>query len=111
MSDTGQRDPITLLAPDFNATPQQIAFLQFVVKHKLEGNADSIKGYTIATRVFGRRPDFDQSIDPIASIQASRLRLALAWYYKNTGKNDPIRISILLDTYVPVFKKQKLNLL
>jgi hypothetical protein len=60
-----------LASPDFNVRAQLIAFLEFVVNRKLEGNADSIKGYTIATEVFGHRSDFDQGIDPIVSIQAT----------------------------------------
>jgi hypothetical protein len=52
--------------------------------------------------VFGRRSDFDQSIDPIVSIQASRLRQSLAWYYETAGKHDPIRIDIPKGTYVPI---------
>jgi adenylate cyclase len=94
-------------SPDFNATPQQIALLKFVVNRTQEGNADSIKGYTVATEVFGRRSDFNQSIDPIVSIQASRLRWALAQYYETAGKNDPIRIDIPTGGYVPTFSKQR----
>ena len=62
----------------------------------------------MATEVFGRRSDFDQSIDPIVSIQASRLRRALARYYETAGKRDPIRIVIPKGTYVPVFENQPL---
>ena len=94
-----------LASPDFNATPQQTSLLKFVVNRTQEGNADSIKGYTVATEVFGRRSDFDQSIDPIVSIQASRLRLALTLYYETAGKNDPIRIDIPKGGYVPSFEK------
>jgi hypothetical protein len=64
------------------------------VNQTLAGNADRIKGYTVATEAFGRRSDFDQSIDPIVSIQASRLRRAMERYYKTAGKHDPIRIDI-----------------
>jgi len=99
-----------LTSPDFTATPQQIALLEYVVNQTLAGNADQIKGYTVATEVFGRRSDFDQSIDPIVSIQASRLRLALERYYETAGKNDPIRIDIPTGTYVPVFEKRLLAL-
>ena len=95
-----------LASPDFKATPQQIAFLKYVVNQTLAGNADSIKGYSVATKVLGRRSDFDQSIDPIVSIQASRLRTALSLYYAVAGKNDPIRIDIPKGTYVPSFKKR-----
>jgi adenylate cyclase len=93
-------------SPNFNATPQQKALLKYVVNRTLEGNADSIKGYTVATEVFGRREDFDQSIDPIVSIQAGRLRRALERYYETAGKNDPIRIEIPKGTYVPSFEKR-----
>ncbi len=91
---------------DFKATPQQIALFKFVVNQTLEGKADSIKAYTVATEVFGRRSDFDQSIDPIVSIQASRLRQALARYYETAGKYDPIRIDVPKGSYVPKFHEQ-----
>jgi adenylate cyclase len=94
-----------LSSPDFRATPQQTAFFKFVVNQTLAGNAGQIKGYTVATEVFGRGPDFDQSIDPVVSIQAGRLRRAIERYYLTGGKNDPICIDIPKGTYVPVFEK------
>ena len=95
-----------LESPDFNASPQQSALLRYVVSQTLAGKADRIKGYTVATEVFGRRDDFDQSIDPIVSIQASRLRQAMAQYYETVGINDPIRIDIPKGAYVPIFAEQ-----
>ncbi|MDJ0857052.1 MAG: hypothetical protein QNI88_17710, partial [Desulfobacterales bacterium] len=95
---------LVLASSDFKATPQQVALLKYVVGQTLAGNADRIKGYTVATEVFGRRPDFDQNIDPIVSIQAGRLRRALARYYQGTGKHDPLRIEIPKGSYVPVFR-------
>ena len=95
-----------LSSPDFNATPQQTAFLKFVVNQTLAGNAAQIKCYTVATEVFGRGPDFDQSIDPVVSIQAGRLRRAIERYYLTTGQNDPARIDIPKGTYVPTFSEQ-----
>ena len=94
-----------LTSPDFTASPQQVVLLKYAVNQTLAGNADSIKGYTIAVEAFGRKSDFDQSIDPIVSIQASRLRQFLKRYYETAGKYDPIRIDIPKGTYVPVFEK------
>ncbi len=94
---------------DFNATPKQIALLKFIVNKTLVGKGREINDYTVAADVFGRGPDFDKRIDPIVSIQADILRWKLERYYQNTGKNDPIRIAIPNGTYVPVFKKRKLN--
>jgi TolB-like protein len=94
-----------LTSPDFNATPQQIALLKYVVNQTLAGKACEIKDYTVAAEIFGRGPDFDRSIDPIVSIQAGILRLKLERYYLTAGKNDLIRIDIPRGTYVPVFEK------
>ena len=92
-----------LSSPDFRASPQQTALLNYVVNQTLDGNAGEIKGYSVATEVFGRGPDFDQSIDPVVSIQAGRLRRALERYYLTSGQNDPARIEIPKGTYVPTF--------
>ena len=77
--------------------------MQYVVTETLAGRVDEIKGYTIATRRFGRRDDFDQATDPIVSIQAGKLRRALERYYLVAGTRDPIRIDIPKGTYVPTF--------
>ena len=89
--------------PDFYATDQQKNFLKFVVKESLAGRSDRLKGYTIATQVFGRDQEFDSQIDPIVSVQANKLRRALEHYYLTDGKNDSIIIDIPKGTYVPVF--------
>ena len=90
-----------LTSPAFRATEAQKAFLEFVVKKTLSGNPEEIKGYTVATRVFGRREDFDQATDPIVSIQANKLRRALEHYYLTVGNKDPVRIEIAKGGYVP----------
>ena len=63
-----------LNSPEFNATDAQKAFFKYVVEKTLAGLTDGIKGYAVATEVFGRREDFDQATDPIVSIQANKLR-------------------------------------
>jgi len=90
-------------SPEFKATKSQRDFLQFVVSETLAGRDYEIKGYTVATRVFGRKADFDPNVDPIVSIQANRLRRALERYYLVAGQIDPVRIDIPKGTYVPVF--------
>ncbi len=94
-------------SPDFDATPQQIAILKVVVNRTLAGKGREIKDYTVAAEVFDRGPNYDPNIDPIVSIQVDILRRMLERYSLNSGKNDPIRIDIPKDTYVPVFKKRK----
>jgi len=93
---------------EFHATDKQRKFLRFVVSETLAGNVHEIKGYTVATRVFNRKIDFDQSTDPIVSIQANKLRRALERYYLVAGKQDPIRIDLPVGSYVPTFQIQPL---
>jgi adenylate cyclase len=77
------------------------------VETALAGRSHEIKGYTVATQVFGRGEDFNQATDPIVSIQANKLRRALERYYLVAGQNDPIRIEIPKGTYVPLFRETR----
>ena len=51
-------------SPEFQATDRQRDFLQFVITETIAGRDQEIKGYTVATQVFGRKDDFDQATDP-----------------------------------------------
>jgi len=93
-------------SPDFQASKMQRKFLQFVVAETIAGRDHEIKGFSIATQVFGRKDDFDQATDPIVSIQANKLRRALERYYLTSGKQDPVRIDMPKGTYVPTFCEQ-----
>ena len=75
---------------EFQATENQRDFFHFVVSETLAERAHEIKGYTVATRVFGRKADFDPNLDPIVNIQANKLRRALERYYLVAGQNDPV---------------------
>lgn len=95
-----------LNSPEFKATDAQKSFLKFIVETVLSGRSHEIKGYTVATQVFGRGEDFNQATDPIVSIQANKLRRALERYYLVAGQNDPLLIDIPMGTYVPTFQQQ-----
>ena len=82
-------------------------FLRFVVEASLKGETTTVKGYTIATEVFGRDATFDPQRDPIVRIEAGRLRRRLAYYYGTVGRNDPIRIEIPKGGYVPVINTNR----
>jgi len=90
-------------SPEFKNKPMLCGFLSHVVEETLAGRAHEIKGYTIATEVFGRRKDFDPTIDPIVRIQAGRLRRALESYYLGRGRQNHLRIDIGKGSYVPTF--------
>ena len=89
----------------FRGSPQLVAFLRYVVEATLRGAADRIKGYTIAVEALGRADNFDPQADPIVRVEAMRLRRALARYYENGGKHDPVVIDLPLGNYVPMFRR------
>lgn len=95
-----------LASPEFKATDRQRDFLRFVVLKTLAGKAHEIKGYSVATGVFGRGHDFNQATDPIVSVQAKILRRAMERYYLVAGKQDPLTIDIPKGAFVPTFKEK-----
>jgi adenylate cyclase len=96
---------LLLASSEFKEKPMLRGFLRFIVEQTLAGCAHEIKGYTVATQVFGRKHDFDPVKDPIVRIQAGRLRRVLERHYQTQGRNDPVRIQIPLGTYVPTFHR------
>jgi TolB-like protein len=92
-----------LASPGFDASKRNRLFLEYVVEETLEGRADRVKAYAIATSVFGRDAGFDPQLDSIVRIEAGRLRRSLERYYLTAGARDPIRIVIPKGSYVPEF--------
>ena len=92
-----------LASPDFDASPKQVALLEFVVDQALAGRTGRIDDATLAAEVFGRGADYDRRVDPIVAIQVDRLRRSLARYYRAAGQRDPLRIVIPKGTLVPTF--------
>ena len=92
-----------LASSDFDASPRSKDFLRFIVEEALTGHGEEVTQSAIATRVFGRREDFDATVDPIVRIQAGRLRRSLERYYLLSGKLDSVLIELRRGTYVPAF--------
>ncbi|MDX1313877.1 MAG: hypothetical protein R3356_00125 [Eudoraea sp.] len=80
--------------------------LRYIVTEHLEGRGDLIKGYAIATDVFGKDEDFDPDQNSLVRIHAGRLRRQLRMYYLDAGKDDPIIIEIPKGRYIPVISRK-----
>lgn len=114
---TGPRDAASTAAPTaaevraalerilgsrcFNQAGRASDFLRFVVEQTLTGHGRNLKGYVIATAVFGRPADFDAQSDPLVRVEAGRLRRRLAEYYASEGAHDPIRLALPRGQYAP----------
>ena len=100
-----------LASPLFAGSPRQQRFLIYLVTHTLAGEADRLKGYTIALEVFDRKDDFDPSLDAIVRVEATRLRNKLREYYDTLGKSDAVRIGFPKGSYVLEISLQALPVL
>lgn len=89
--------------PEMARSPQLIRFLHYIVRRQLDGDAQSIKAYSIAVDVFGRPADFDPQSDPIVRVQARRMRQLLDQYYASAGAAEAIQIVLPVGRYVPEF--------
>jgi Tol biopolymer transport system component len=88
----------------FRGADRSSRLLRFVVSETLKGRADRLKDYTLGAEALGRGESFDPRTDPIARVEASRLRSRLDLYYATEGASDSIRIVVPKGGYVPQFE-------
>jgi len=82
-------------------------FLAFIVEETLSGRGDVLKEYPIGVDVFGKDSSFDPRMDPIVRVQARRLRIRLANYYRDEGHGDRIVIDLPKGGYTPIFRRSE----
>jgi hypothetical protein len=90
----------------FHGASRSAKLLRFLVQETLAGRSDRLKDYTLGAEALGRGDDFDPRTDPIARVEASRLRSRLDLYYATEGRSDSIRITLPKGGYVPVFERR-----
>jgi len=79
-------------------------FLQLVVDHTLADRTDSLKERMIGVEMFGRPVDYDTANDAVVRVKATEVRRRLAQYYQDSpGRDVPVRIDLLVGSYVPKF--------
>ncbi len=88
----------------FRGAERSRSLLRFIVEEALQGRADRLKDYTLGSEALGRGEQFDPRTDPIARVEASRLRSRLDVYYATDGLSDTVRISLPKGGYAPVFE-------
>ena len=92
-----------LVSQTLGSAKRSAALLEFLVRAVLEGRGRELKEYTLGVEALGRGPDYDPRTDPIARVEASRLRSRLELYYATEGAVDDVVISLPKGTYVPQF--------
>jgi Tol biopolymer transport system component len=93
----------------FRGAERARALLRFVVQEALQGRADRLKDYVLGSEALGRGEGFDPRIDPVARVEASRLRSRLEVYYATEGASDPVRICLPKGGYAPAFEWRQVS--
>ncbi len=105
--DVGKALDAVLNSETFSRSERARDLLGYLVRTEQKGEADRLKGFSIAVDVFGRDENFDPSTDALVRVQAGRLRDLLKSYYEGEGAADPVLISIPRGAYVPSYKRSK----
>lgn len=95
-----------LAGTTFNGARRSAALLRYLVTETLEGRAAQIKEYALGAEVLGRGAAFDPRSDPIARVEASRLRGRLEHYYATEGADDALVITLPKGGYVPKVERR-----
>jgi serine/threonine-protein kinase len=82
-------------------------FLCFVVEETMAGRGNRLSEYVVGVQVFGRPASYDPRLDSRVRVEAHRLRDALAGYYREQGRSDPVLIEISTGSYTPSFRYRK----
>jgi len=93
-----------LASETFRGAERSKTLLSFIVEEALQGRSGRLKDYTLGAEALGRGDQFDPRVDPIARVEASRLRSRLDTYYATEGASDEVRISLPKGGYVPQFE-------
>lgn len=99
-----------LASQTFGRSERARKLLRYLVEREQAGEADRLKGFSIAMDVFGKDGDFDPSTDAVVRVQAGRLRELLQHYFANEGIAEPVRIAIPRGGYVPAYESNAIRL-
>ncbi|WP_296744145.1 hypothetical protein [Mesorhizobium sp.] len=99
-----------LASETFGRSERARRLLRYLVEREQAGEADRLKGLSIAMDVFGKDRDFDPSTDAVVRVQAGRLRELLQHYFDNEGVAEPMRIAIPRGGYVPSYEPNAIRL-
>lgn len=85
----------------FRRSPRLKEMLGFLVKCSVEGREHELNEYSIGVQVFGKPKDYSPSQDNIVRVTARQMRIKLAEYYANEGKDEAWRLDVPRGGYLP----------
>ncbi|MEJ0040383.1 MAG: hypothetical protein WDO68_30900 [Gammaproteobacteria bacterium] len=95
-----------LASATFRGATRQAGLFRYLIEETLGGRAAYLKEYSLGAQALERGPSFDPRTDPIARVEASRLRRRLELYFATEGAGDSVVIELPKGSYVPVFSER-----
>ncbi|HWR16811.1 MAG TPA: hypothetical protein VN577_18435 [Terriglobales bacterium] len=92
-----------LTAKPFASSPKLRKFLCFVVEETMAGRGARLTEYVLGVALLGRHAGYDPRLDSRVRVEAHRVRSALAEYFRDEGRNDPVIIRLDKGSYSPSF--------
>jgi serine/threonine-protein kinase len=89
---------------EFRGASRLREFLQFITEETLAGREERIKEYSIGISVYRKDASYDPRLDSTVRVEAAKLRSRLELYYEQSGRDDPVRVSVPKGGYVPRFE-------
>jgi adenylate cyclase len=79
-------------SPEFCRAPRLRRFPRYATEHAVDRPGRPLKEIEVPMAVFDRDASFDPRLDPIARVEAGRLRRRLSEYYAETKDEEAILI-------------------
>jgi hypothetical protein len=93
-----------ILASDsFSSSKRCQDFLDYVVRHALAGDYESLTERFLGVELFGRAVNYETATDSIVRVRANDVRRRLTQYYSTRQSAAPVRIELIAGGYVPEF--------
>lgn len=96
-----------LASRTFHQADRLKRFIAFIVEETISGRGSQLKEFLLGMEVFDKDARFDPRNDPIVRVQARRLRVRLARYYAEEGREDDVLIDLPKGGYAPVIKRHE----
>lgn len=90
-----------LRAKTLTRAPSVLRIANYIIQKYLDGDAGSLKEYTIAVEALGKPAEFDPKRDSIVRVEAHRLRKKLIEFYQTEGADHRLQVVIDPGQYVP----------
>ncbi len=92
-----------LFSESFSSSKRCRDFLEFVVKHAIAGDTESLTERFLGVELFGRAVDYETATDSIVRVRANDVRRRLAQHYSSQKAASPVRIDLMAGGYIPEF--------